>query len=49
MCVVDDVDLVFSYLYYLCFVKIIDLNDVLILDDNINILYLILFVVCDDY
>ena len=46
---VDDADLVFSYPHYLRLAKTIDPNDALILDDNTNTLYSILFVVRDDY
>lgn len=46
---VDDADLVFSYPHYLRLAKTIDPNDALILDDNTNTRYAILFVVRDDY
>ena len=46
---VDDADLVFSYPHYLGLAKTIDPNDALILDDNTNTRYSILFVVRDDY
>ena len=46
---VDDADLVFSYPHYLRLAKTINPNDALILDDNTNTLYSILFVVRDDY
>ena len=46
---VDDADLVFSYPHYLRLAKTIDPNDALILDDNTNTRYAILFVVKDDY
>lgn len=46
---VNDADLVFSYPNYLRLAKTIDPNDALILDDNTNTQYAILFVVRDDY
>lgn len=46
---VDDADLVFSYPHYLRLAKTIDPNDALILDDNTNTRYAILFVVREDY
>lgn len=46
---VDDADLVFSYPHYLRLAKTIDPNNALILDDNTNTRYAILFVVRDDY
>lgn len=46
---VDDADLVFSYPLYLRLAKTIDPNKALLLDDNTNTRYAILFVVKDDY
>lgn len=46
---VDDADLAFSYPHYLRLAKTIDPNDALILDDNTNTRYAILFVVRNDY
>ncbi|WP_173910921.1 MetQ/NlpA family ABC transporter substrate-binding protein [Acinetobacter sp. Marseille-Q1618] len=46
---VDDADLVFSYPLYLRLAKTIDPNKALLLDDNTNTRYAILFVVTDDY
>lgn len=46
---VDDADLVFSYPLYLRLAKTIDPNKALLLDDNTNTHYAILFVVKDDY
>lgn len=46
---VDEADLVFSYPHYLRLAQTIDPNDALILDDNTNTQYAILFVVKDDY
>lgn len=46
---VDDADLVFSYPHYLRLAKTIDPNDALILDDNTNTRYAILFVVREDH
>ena len=46
---VDEADLVFSYPHYLRLAKTLDPNDALILDDNTNTRYAILFVVRDDY
>jgi len=46
---VDDADLVFSYPLYLRLAKTIDPNKALLLDDNNNKRYAILFVVKDDY
>jgi len=46
---VDDADLVFSYPLYLRLAKTIDPNKALLLDDNTNTRYAILFVIKDDY
>lgn len=46
---VDDADLVFSYPLYLRLAKTIDPNKALLLDDNTNTRYAILFLVKDDY
>lgn len=46
---VDDADLVFSYPLYLRLAKTIDPNKALLLDDETNKRYAILFVVRDDY
>lgn len=46
---VDDADLVFSYPLYLRLAKTLDPNKALLLDDNTNTRYAILFVVKDDY
>lgn len=46
---VDEADLVFSYPHYLRLAKTLDPNNALILDDNTNTRYAILFVVRDDY
>nr|WP_174505624.1 MetQ/NlpA family ABC transporter substrate-binding protein [Acinetobacter sp. Marseille-Q1620] len=46
---VDDADLVFSYPLYLRLAKTMDPNKALLLDDNTNTLYAILFVTRDDY
>lgn len=46
---VDDADLMFSYPLYLRLAKTIDPNKALLLDDNTNTRYAILFVVKDDY
>mgnify|MGYP002661977455 FL=1 len=46
---VDEADLVFSYPLYLRLAKTIDPNQALLLDDNTNTRYAILFVVKDDF
>ena len=46
---IDDVDLAFGYPHYLRLAKTADPNSALLLDDNTNKRYAILFVVRDDY